>query len=386
MDTRLKGALPRNHVFENIVQGMEEGVMFIDDQGVVVLSNPALLEILGIEPENLHEGQWVRLIFTPEKNVEFRDLFLGVIQDHLCFSNRAVTYVTPAGETKQLTITANSLIDDSPDSPVPRGILIMINDITEIMILMEGTWQLYQERAESLDRLARAVAHEIRNPTTAIGGLANRLLSEGRKDTHWKQYLEGILASTRKLEAVVREVRNYAELSLPHSRTVNVVSWLKGLLNEYEERIAGQGVNLQWDLAVDQDKPFNAEFDPELIARVVRVLIDNALDAMADGGRLTVKLSQDSYKFTLKVQDTGGGLPPADLPFIFDPFFTTKAMGIGMNLAIANTVVRMHRGELKAENTPSGGAVFSLHLPLKSVHNSLLQQYPVDRIFPAPNA
>jgi PAS domain S-box-containing protein len=366
-----QGPKIESRVFENIVQGMSDGVMFIDNQGQVVLSNPALLEILSITQNELESGQWVHRMFTPEVNVELRDLLFGVVQDHLCFLNRSVPYTSPQGEAKHLIVTATPLADDSADAEVPRGILIMVNDATEMVSLMEGAWRLYQEKAESLDRLARAVAHEIRNPATTIGGFARRLLKKNKEESNRAQYLEGILAGTRRLEEVVREVRSYAELPPPNPEPVEVLPWLRHRVEGYEERMAWQGISLQWVVPPDLEDSFTAEFDPGLISRVVKVLIDNALDAMPEGGHLSLSVREGGQEFILEVIDTGKGLSPRDIPYVFDPFYTTKAKGVGMNLAIAKTISREHGGDLLATNGPERGAVFTLRLPRKSLQYAL---------------
>ncbi|HYG34025.1 MAG TPA: ATP-binding protein, partial [Clostridia bacterium] len=96
-------------------------------------------------------------------------------------------------------------------------------------------------------------------------------------------------------------------------------------------------------------------------------LVINAMQAVEKAGRIEVCLSQASETMLVEVRDTGPGVPPEKTASIFDPYFTTKPEGNGLGLWIAQQIVTAHGGTLKAANVPSGGAVFTLSLPIKHV-------------------
>lgn len=374
VDSRENERLASNRIFHNIIRSMSEGVMLIDQQGEILLSNPALNQILGIDQGELEQGLWKELLFIQEANSQFGDLVLGVIQERICFMNRSVPFTTPQGDRRHLIVNATLVDEELGHANGPPGILLMVNDVTETVGLMESSRRLYREKAESLDRLARAVAHEIRNPTTAIGGLARRLMTNMQSDRNHAQYLEGILDGSKRLEAVVREVRNYADLPTPQPEPVDVIPWLLQLVRGYQQRLAWQGVRLRWMVPQGDHAALDAEFDPSLVARSIKVLIDNALDAMPGGGQLTLELNGEDGQISIRVIDTGHGLSSRDMPYVFDPFYTTKADRVGMNLAMAQAIAREHGGELSAKNRDTGGAAFTLRLPREST--LLLMTHP----------
>jgi signal transduction histidine kinase len=108
--------------------------------------------------------------------------------------------------------------------------------------------------------------------------------------------------------------------------------------------------------------------DTVQLQQVILNLIINAMDAITDADaqsrEVSVSTARPGAHAEIRIGDTGPGIPAADLKGIFDPFFTTKPQGMGMGLAIARTVVEAHRGQIFAENKPSGGAQFTIRLPI----------------------
>ncbi|MCB2192649.1 MAG: sensor histidine kinase [Deltaproteobacteria bacterium] len=225
--------------------------------------------------------------------------------------------------------------------------------------------RLLEEKLESMDRLARSLAHEIRNPVTAIGGLTQRLLRKGYTSNIDSEYLANILTGVRSLENIVSEVRAYADMPMPVLAQEDVGKLLASLGEEYRERARAASVELALEGQAGQAGQVLAWIDREQIRRLLEVLIDNALEAMPQGGRLALSLFGDDLRATIKVIDTGTGISSKDLPFLFDPLFSTKANAVGMNLAIAKRIATEHQGDLKVESTSARGTTFQLTLPLK---------------------
>ncbi|MBU2519572.1 MAG: histidine kinase [Proteobacteria bacterium] len=224
--------------------------------------------------------------------------------------------------------------------------------------------RLLEEKLESMDRLARSLAHEIRNPVTAIGGLTHRLLRRGDASGGDPEYLNKILSGVRSLERIVSEVRAYADLPMPVLAPQDLGMLLGRLGEKYSRRAQAAGVELTLEGQAGQKDQVQAWIDRGQVEKILRVLMDNALEAMPQGGRLTLGLVSDGREASISVTDTGVGIPAEDLPFLFDPLFSTKADAVGMNLAIAKRIANEHRGELSVESTPDQGTTFRLVLPL----------------------
>ncbi|MFH1034423.1 MAG: ATP-binding protein [Pseudomonadota bacterium] len=244
--------------------------------------------------------------------------------------------------------------------------------------LLHHSQRLVREKLQSLDRLAQAIAHEIRNPVTTIGGLAQRLIRQGSANEHDVEYLHKILAGVRSLEKVVSEVRAYADLPAPSLAQEDLGLLLGRVLESYRQRAREGRVDMVLENLAG--RPALAWVDAGLIEKALRVLIDNALEAMPQGGRLTLGLASDQDMAVISVSDTGRGISPHDLAYLFDPLFSTKADAVGMNLAIARRIASDHQGDLRVESLPEAGATFLLSLPLEPPESlRLAPQGPPER-------
>jgi signal transduction histidine kinase len=252
------------------------------------------------------------------------------------------------------------------------GVLLVLNDITAVVrlhtqqqeLLMRGK-RLYQEKMEGLDRLARAVAHEIRNPVTTIGGLTQRLFHDKDLSSRECQYLRRILDCTNQLETLVREVRAYADMPPPRLRPVDLGVWLGQVAKEFAPKAKAAQVKMTLAGAVGRAGEVAAEADGDQLRRVLFMMLENAVESMPGGGELRLELDAADNTAAISLSDTGKGIDPADMPYLFDPFFTTKTEAVGMSLAIAKRVAVEHEGDLIARPRPEGGTTFILTVPQK---------------------
>lgn len=361
-------SLDPQEVVRNIIDAMSDGLMVINQDGEIVFTNSALSSILEMEPDQMLGRGWGELFFEDPANDDFNQVIVEVITERIYHYNKQVSYRNPAGTRKELIVTTTLLAAEGSKDDV-GGVLVMFKDVSELsqihqrsQELLRQTRRLYQEKLEGLDRLARAVAHEIRNPVTTIGGLASRLMSDKAEGSRDYRYLRRILSGTARLERVVEEVRAYADLPEPVRREVDVKSWLLETVDAYRAAAKDKGVHLSVHGAGKNDPPVEAKLDPDLLGRVVDIMLRNALEATGEGGSIKVGLMSDDISVVITVSDTGKGLDPADLPYIFDPLFTTKADAVGMSLAIAKRIALEHRGDLSVVSH-SKGATFTLTCP-----------------------
>jgi signal transduction histidine kinase len=224
--------------------------------------------------------------------------------------------------------------------------------------------RLLKEKMDCLDRLARCVAHEVRNPVTTIGGLAKRLLSQVEETSSSAEYLRKILADTRRLERIVREVREYADLPLPCPRTEDLGVLAAEVAEPFRPQAEQGGVRLICQGAVGQAGAVTAWVDRRLLEKTIKVLLANALEAMPKGGELRLDLRREGVNAIITVADTGTGIADGDMPYVFDPFFTTKADAVGINLSTVKRIASEHRWELNVQSQVGQGATFTLTIPL----------------------
>ncbi len=227
--------------------------------------------------------------------------------------------------------------------------------------------QLHQsEKLSALGRLTANVAHEIRNPLTVLGGFARRLkkkISDGIKE---KKYVEIIISEVNRLEIILKNVLTFSRDVSLHTEKHNINRIVDKSLKTFEDVCREQSINIQKFL----DSVPQIQIDKEQVREVIDNLISNAIDAMPKGGTLTITTNREPFKgidyATVKVTDTGEGIPEDKLSKIFEPFFSTKltGRGTGLGLSISGKIAEKHGGFIKAESTIGKGSTFILYFPI----------------------
>jgi PAS domain S-box-containing protein len=224
------------------------------------------------------------------------------------------------------------------------------------------------EKLTALGRITANVAHEIRNPLTAVGGFARRLDKRLAPGTREKDYAQFVITEVNRLETILREVLSLsrgAPLRLEECRLGEIV---EEALRPFDEICAEK------DIAIRKTLPPIpiVQGERERILEAIENLISNAIDAMPRGGVLAVSNGQEVMQgtayATVRVSDTGQGIRPEVREKIFEPFFTTKAdqKGIGLGLPITKRIVEDHCGLIQVESTAAAGSTFTLCFPLKA--------------------
>ena len=221
--------------------------------------------------------------------------------------------------------------------------------------------QLFQQgRLAVLGEMAANMVHEVRNPLTAIGGFARRLLRRVDPEHPERPTVEVIAQEVDRLERITRDVLGLARGLTPSPRAVDLSTALEDCLLLFPDKLAQQRVTVVRQFAAE---PVAAWADPAQLKQVVLNLLYNALEAMPEGGTLALRTGGEPGWALLSVADTGPGIPPAIRDSIFDPFFTTKPEGTGLGLTLAHRLVEAHGGRLEVESEPGRGSAFRVWLP-----------------------
>jgi len=212
--------------------------------------------------------------------------------------------------------------------------------------------------------LTATLAHDLGTPLHSIAGLASLLLEKGNWPPDVARKLELIVQQTQRLNTVIQNVRRATRPPEAHFETVTV----QGLLNEtlllVEPLIRKAGIELQVDL--DEKMP-GIHADRSRVQTALFNLIQNALEAMPAGGRITVSTAAapDRGEVEISVADTGKGIPPELMERICEPFFSThQEEGMrGLGLAIVQDIVKMHGGRMEIQSAPGKGTKVVLCFP-----------------------
>ncbi len=221
------------------------------------------------------------------------------------------------------------------------------------------------EKLAAVGRLTENVAHEIRNPLTSVGGFARRLSSRLAAGTPDREYAERILTDVKRLEELLGNVLTYTRTREPVFAEEDLHDILDHLLLQVDAACRAQSVQVEKAFA---EIPL-VSVDRSQMEEALGYLIGNALDAMPDGGTLSLATGRDirgerPYA-TVAISDTGKGIPKKDLSMIFEPFFMGQASAgtSRLGLPICRKIVEAHRGLIGATSVAGKGSTFSVYLP-----------------------
>lgn len=265
----------------------------------------------------------------------------------------------------------------------------MISSLQEAKQELEAQHQGQLERAEkmaSLGQLASAIAHEVKNPLAGMSGAMQILAEDYRMDDPKREVIEEMLRQIRRLDKTVKDLLSYARPVSPDGIPCNASDLVEKALFFIRQQDREPKVSIVTDYA--QDLP-QIHADPQQIQQVFLNIALNAVQAMPEGGTLTVKSRAISYRppiiggkpltasvdefVEVAISDTGIGIPSEDLKKVFQPFLTTKAQGTGLGLAIASRIIEQHGGQLRVESEVGKGSTFWITLPIRAEHTGRSQ-------------
>ena len=233
---------------------------------------------------------------------------------------------------------------------------------------------LRAEQLAAVGQLAASVAHEVRNPITAVKMLVEVALHCRNPKPLTQDDLKVIHREIARLEQTVQGLLDFARLPSPHRTACDLRDLVAQAVELVQARARQQSVAFVVRTPPDGAP---AHVDQGQWRTVLVNLLLNALDAMPQGGRLEVDLSSTSPTgICLTVADSGAGIPPEILNRLFTPFASTKPTGTGLGLSLSRRIVEEHGGQLTAANRPEGGACFTVTLPVSAPNGSSVPSTP----------
>jgi PAS domain S-box-containing protein len=357
---------PRRIIEDNILGSIPVGLVVVDRNGRVAAVSPAAVDILGIPGERLGAASWRDLFSGDPDNREFEALLARAAEEGEGVSQRLTPYRTPDGRMRRLMVNV---------SRVQRGgrkvgVVCIFEDVTELHRARERETRVLREKnrlqhdiIESLGNLALSVAHQIRNPTTAIGGFSRKLRAVMRERGLSTEYPDIIFAEALRLEGIVGTVVRLASIQRPKPVPSPISALVERVVTEVGRMADKTGRAAVWDLHLQDG---DCVMDRGLIHQALSEILRNAVDFAGPGGvRVRVSAARTDDAWRIAVADDGPGIPAGSLPFVFDPFFTTKARGAGIGLTMARKIVMEHGGELSVHSAGGSGTTVTLRLPLR---------------------
>ncbi len=205
------------------------------------------------------------------------------------------------------------------------------------------------------------MAHEIRNPLGSIKGAVEILKDDYSPDEAKYEFIQILLKETDRLNAIVQEFLGFARPKQPEFQLADVNETIESvlMLTAQEARRSRVGVEKKFDPSIGKRK-----LDAGLLKQAFLNMVLNAIQAMPNGGRLTVETGLRNEMLEVKIIDTGNGIPEENRKKLFSPFFTTKKNGTGLGLAITYRIIENHRGTIDVASEPGRGTTFTVKIPV----------------------
>jgi len=327
---------------EAILTGMVEGVLVVDRQGRLQLANRAAQEMLRVEASAIGRP-YLEVIRHPD------------IAGQLTSASRG-----EGAETRELALSRGRLFLTRA-APVSAagggGAVLVLHDTTDL------------RRADQIRRdFVANVSHELRTPLTAIRGYVEALQDDTSLSDQARRFLDVVGRHAARMERLVNDLLRLARLDARQEpldvAPSDVRQLLDGVVSDLTSVIRARRQHVRVDVAADACE---AALDAAKLHDIARNLVENAANYSPEGAEILISAARKDGTFTLRVLDSGPGIPPEDLTRIFERFYrvdkSRTAGGTGLGLAIVKHLVELHGGRVTAANRDEGGAVFTVTLP-----------------------
>ena len=220
------------------------------------------------------------------------------------------------------------------------------------------------EKLSAVGRLAAGVVHEVLNPLTITRGRVDMALMDEALAPAHRESLEIAREQVDMAVGIMNNLRDFSKQRPPQRTPVDVNT----LTSHTLELVVHETNRRSIEVVEHLDVVPSIQADHNQLSQVLLNLVNNAIDAMPEGGRLCVETHTGEINgregVEIRISDTGVGIPEDDLSRIFEPFYTTKESGTGLGLSICQGIVEVHGGEITTESDPASGTTFSVKLPL----------------------
>jgi len=339
-----------------LIAKLPVGVIATDATGRITTWNQAMAQLTSI-PNTMVTGKWPQEVLPEPLVAYFKDnetettASQGPVQD---YSIRIAF-----GVRRCELLCHPLLITDSEQQYM--GKVLLISDVTAIRTLEQRMRE--NERLAAIGRMAGGVAHEVRNPLSSIKGLALLLKNKFTAGSKEQDTADLLIQETERMNRTITEMLSFTRPAALRLGRVDLAALLQRSLQLIKAEAVDNGIETTLEV---EGELWPVSGDVDRLQQVMMNVLLNALQAMEQGGRLTVALAnkEDGQSVVLRISDTGDGIAAELLSQVFYPYFTTKQGGTGIGLAISQKIIVDHGGSIELESESGTGTTVTILLPV----------------------
>jgi len=345
----------------NILQSIPTGVLTVNSSGVITVVNPmaeavlkrSAVDLLGNSCESVFaEGETIRAVLE------------GALRHHQHVSQKDLPYESQDRTPRTIRVTTAELIGDDAE---PAGVILQAQDVTDWLALEQRV--RVADKLTALHTLSAGVAHELRNPLSAMDLnlhlLEEELKERGSLPEQGARYLHVLNAECRRLSVILDNFMKFALPGAVRLHEVNAFTMIEHIMALMQFEAMERKIRLEMTV---EDPTLSLLGDETAISQVLLNIVVNAFHAMPNGGLCRIEAETRQVNGTgwlvVSVKDTGVGIKKEALARVFEPFYTTKSSGTGLGLAIAHRIMEAHGGTIQVSSTPGFGTTAVLTFPV----------------------
>jgi len=337
-----------------VLENIREGVIVTDISGRIAYANRKAGEMYGFGPREMIGMSFRKLQSPANPSSLFSEMYRATLQD-----GWEGEFIGIRRDGKEFPISAVTSGIKSRDGEI-IALVGIFRDISEERRLQQLL--LESEKLAAVGQATAEVAHEIKNPLVSIGGLARFLQGKLHPDNPYRDVLKAIVDEVERLEEILKQILDFSRGTSPKMGLEDLNAIVKRTLELIKHEIGERPISL--DVSLSGRIP-RIMVDRRMIQQMLINLMKNAVDAMPEGGRLSVSTSMSDDGFAqMVVSDTGVGMEEDQIERIFLPFFSTKDSGTGLGLSIVKQIVVSHGGSIEINSRRGKGTTVTVSLPL----------------------
>jgi len=357
--------------YRNIIQNMSSLLICIDMSGSITFLNANAAKTLEYNIDELLGKNLVDIFADPEKSGQLIDLMLI---ENKRFESKEVKLVSKSGNVIPIGFSTSPLVEKDQQ----LGVIITFRDLTEMNLMRKQVERM--DRLATMGELAMGIAHEVRNPLSGIKTAAQVLEESMEPSDRRIELITRIVREIDRVNNLLMDFFKFAKPVKPSREYHDVETIIDNVYLLLALQLNNKNINFREEFSAVVPKVYA---DQNQVEQIVMNILLNAIQAMPNGGHLTVRTfvtsigqnpklhwSEEIFDKNLpfvglEISDSGVGIPRENLEKIFNPFFTTKSEGLGLGLSICHRLVAENNGHLEVESELNKGTVFTVILPTR---------------------